>query len=94
MPAISYEDEDATSSLDLECVLVSQGVRSPREVCDAVADRARLEPPENSYGCNCFILPGELSCACTPGSLRNPTCRGSTRQTAYRCDGGALVQRD
>jgi hypothetical protein len=48
-------------SLDLKAVLVSAGIRYPREVYDAVSGWARLEPPENPYACNCLILPGEVA---------------------------------
>jgi hypothetical protein len=52
---------DALKSLDLKCSLVGAGVRYPKDVYDAVAGWARLEPPSNPYACNCLILPGEVS---------------------------------
>src|SRR5262245_30692417 len=52
---------DALNSLDLKCALVGAGVRYPQEVYDAVSGWARLEPPSNSYACNCLILPGEVA---------------------------------
>jgi hypothetical protein len=52
---------DSLRSLDLKCALVGAGVRYPQEVYDAVADWARLEPPSNSYACNCLILPGDVA---------------------------------
>jgi hypothetical protein len=35
-------------------------------VHEAVADRARLEPPSNRYACNCVILPGDIAVHLTP----------------------------
>jgi hypothetical protein len=58
---VAYEDRQALDSLDLKSTLVTKGVRYPRQVYDAVSPRARLEPPENPYACNCFILPGEVA---------------------------------
>lgn len=48
-------------SLDLKCALLGSGVRYPARVYDAVAGRARLEPPSNPFACNCLILPGEVA---------------------------------
>ncbi|MBL7645613.1 MAG: radical SAM protein [Candidatus Hydrogenedentes bacterium] len=48
-------------SLDLKCALLGSGVRYPARVYDAVAGRARLEPPNNPFACNCLILPGEVA---------------------------------
>jgi len=61
MPATRELIDDTLDSLDLKSVLIGTGVRYPRAVYDAVADRARLEPPENPYACNCFILPGDVA---------------------------------
>jgi Radical SAM superfamily len=52
---------DSLNSLDIKCALVGAGVRYPKEVYDAVAGWARLEPPSNPYACNCLILPGEVA---------------------------------
>jgi hypothetical protein len=52
---------DSLMSLDIKCTLVGAGVRYPKEIYDAVAGWARLEPPSNAYACNCLILPGEVA---------------------------------
>jgi hypothetical protein len=52
---------EVLNSLDLKCALVGAGVRYPKEVYDAVAGWARLEPPSNAYACNCLILPGDVA---------------------------------
>ena len=58
----TYELEgQAIDSLDLKCLLIGAGMRYPARVHGAVAGRARLEPPSNSYACNCLILPGEVA---------------------------------
>ncbi|MGO9112754.1 MAG: radical SAM protein [Thermoguttaceae bacterium] len=54
-------DGQPVDSLDLKCLLIGTGMRYPARVYEAVADRARLEPPSNPYACNCIILPGDVA---------------------------------
>ncbi len=54
-------DGQPADSLDLKCLLIGTGMRYPARVHEAVAERARLEPPSNPYACNCVILPGEVA---------------------------------
>ena len=59
--SIKLENPDALTSLDLKSVIVSAGVRYPREVYEAVSGWARLEPPDNAFACNCLNLPGDVA---------------------------------
>ena len=61
MLAVYDLDGQPVDSLDLKCLLIGTGMRYPARVHEAVADRARLEPPSNPYACNCIILPGEVA---------------------------------
>jgi hypothetical protein len=40
---------------------VGTGIHYSRRAFEAVAGRARLEPPENPFACNCIILPGDVA---------------------------------
>jgi hypothetical protein len=49
------------ASLDLKCALIGAGMRYPEHVYEAIAGRARLEHPGNSFACNGVFLPGDVA---------------------------------
>ncbi|HSV75288.1 MAG TPA: radical SAM protein [Chthonomonadales bacterium] len=92
LPRFDMAGETVTP-LDLKPLLVGSGVRYPAAVYEAAAGRARLEPPDNPYAANCFLLPGEVAVHLAPND-RSPFSleAGGDGSIALCCVGSRVTE--